>query len=170
MTSMHWCPLNLEIEGISILRSNLPYFLRTTIRYSSQNALQHELPGMHPFSGSAMAATYTRSSCSIPTCPRLRHPETGDRSDGEDRTLQQIWQAERCYMLENILYACDNVIYMRLLNCVCAKFICMCNFLICISNFVILICVHVKRMKMITPHVRAIIVIFMCVKNLCASN
>jgi hypothetical protein len=62
------------------------------------------------------------------------------------------------------------------LNCVCAKFICMCNFLICICNFVIYVCdvyfCKAYGSVMITnsqPYVRAIIV-FMCVKKICACN
>jgi hypothetical protein len=57
----YWCPFNHESERTSSPRSNLSYFLGTTLyrSRSSQNALQHKrwskLPGLGPVSWSAMA-------------------------------------------------------------------------------------------------------------------
>jgi hypothetical protein len=36
-----------------------------------------------------------------------------DKLSMETDEYFRAMQAERCYMFENILYACDNVIYMR---------------------------------------------------------
>jgi hypothetical protein len=83
-------------------------------------------------------------------------------------------------MFENILYACNNVIYMPSFNCVCAKLHVQFLICTCICNFVILVYMYVCNVYfckvyesvMITnsqPHVRVIIV-FMVVKYLCACN
>jgi hypothetical protein len=62
------CPFNHESEGISMPRSNLSLFSGNDMYRSRsfQNALQHEIwsksPGLHPVSGSAMAAPFIRSN------------------------------------------------------------------------------------------------------------
>jgi hypothetical protein len=45
--------------------------------------------------------------------PRLNQSKVSGFQKLGFATRYTVWQAERCYMFENILHACDNVIYIR---------------------------------------------------------